>query len=230
MSVVTFRRTRDHTVKVVHRAPEIVVHPSERVLIIGTSGSGKSYLTRTELLPRFGVRPVVFDPKERWEARGCKVVEHFTRRYGYQAIRLPEYDEDDGPDLWNEQAQAVLRNAPRTLVVDELTLCTKPQRLPSAMGRILRTGRDTRGGSVGLWMLTQQPVQIPTACYALSNHKWIFMQEREADIVRIGQETTPALIPFVEGLGKRDYVYYNKERRIIVPVMHVKHRGVSSGR
>jgi hypothetical protein len=198
--------------------PLIDIHPSDRVLIIGTSGSGKSYLTRRVLVPRYAVYPVVFDPKERWNAPTAKIVQRYDHRAAYQVVRLPDYDEKDGPELWDEQAQAVLRDAPHTLIVDELTLVTGTRTFPRAFGRILRTGRDTRGGAVGLWMLTQQPAYIPTAAYALANHKFIFMQEREDDVIRIGRETTPAIIPYVRSLHRREYVYYNREKGIIIHV------------
>lgn len=206
--------------------PTINIAPSDRVLIIGTSGSGKSYLTRRVLLPRYAMRPVVLDPKERWDTedndwRGhlAEVVDTFhPGGHPYQVIRLPEYDERDGPDLWDEQVAAILREGGHTIIVDELTLVTNPLRLPRSLGRAVRTGRDYKRGSVGVWMLTQQPVHIPTVTYALANHKFLFMQEREDDEVRLTRETTRDILPYLNGLRQGDYLYYNKERRLLVPV------------
>jgi hypothetical protein len=199
--------------------PQIEILPSDRVLIIGTSDSGKSWLTRRVLVPAFAVNPVVLDPKERWEAYNAEVVEQFTPGHPYQVVRLGDYDEAEGPALWDAVVQAAMRDrVPHTIIVDELTLVTKSQQLPRGLGRAVRTGRDTKRGAFGVWMLTQQPAFIPTVTYALSNHKFIFMCERAADIKRIGEETTEDIVPFIADLRQGDYVYYNKQRALIIPV------------
>jgi energy-coupling factor transporter ATP-binding protein EcfA2 len=202
------------------RAPVIDIGPDERVLIIGTAGSGKSYLTRRVLVPRYAHRPVVFDPKERWNAKNAKVVHRFTRGLDYQVIRLGDYEEREGPYLWDDQAQSVMRdNGGHTLILDELTtVIVSRMYFPAAIGRAVRTGRDTRRGAFPVWMITQQPTQIPSTAYALANHKFFFMQERERDIQRIANETHPAIASYVRKLRKGDYVYYNREKALLVPV------------
>lgn len=199
--------------------PLIDIAPSDRVLIIGTSDSGKSFLTRRVLAPHFAVNPVVLDPKERWEARDSEIVNKFRSGLPYQTIRLGDYADKDGPELWDAQVQAAMRDRiPHTIIVDELTLVTRSQQLPPSLGRAVRTGRDTKRGAFGVWMLTQQPAYIPTVTYALSNHKFIFMCERERDIERIGEETVPELMPYIRVLRQGDYVYYNRQRALIIPV------------
>jgi hypothetical protein len=203
--------------------PDINILPSDRVLIIGTSNSGKSWLTRRILVPRYALNPVVLDPKERWEAPGARIVKKFRPGAAYQTVRLGDYADRDGPELWDAVVAAAMRDRiPHTIIVDELTLVTRSQMLPPSLGRAVRTGRDTKRGAFGVWMLTQQPAFIPTVTYALSNHKFIFQCERDADIKRIGEETTPELIPFIRELHQGDYVYYNRERALIIPV--TRHR------
>jgi hypothetical protein len=198
---------------------QIRIAPSERVLIIGTAGSGKSWLTRRVLVPHFALNPVVLDPKERWEARDSEIVDRFTPGLPYQTVRLGDYPEEEGPELWDAVVQAAMRDrVPHTIIVDELTLVTRSQQLPRGLGRAVRTGRDTKRGAFGVWMLTQQPAFIPTVTYALSNHKFIFMCERDADIKRIGEETVPEIVPYVQNLREGDYVYYNRQRALIIPV------------
>lgn len=199
----------------------IDIAPSERALIVGTSGSGKTFLTWNVLIPRYAMRPVIFDPKERIEPPDdtWRILRGFSEHVEKQIIRLPEYEERDGADLWDEQVGKVLRDGGHTIVIDELTLCSRPREFPRYLGRAIRTGRDYKRGSVGVWMLCQRCANIPVSAYSESRHIFSFRLTREDDRERLGRETIPQIAEEVADLGNHDYVYYDtlKKRIIVVP-------------
>lgn len=197
----------------------IDIQPSERVLIVGTSGSGKTFLTWNILIPRYAVRPVIFDPKERIEPPddSWQVVSAFNADIDKQIIRLPEYEESEGAALWDAQVAHILKDGNRTLVIDELTLCSKPREFMRSMGRAIRTGRDYKNGSVGIWMLCQRCANIPTSAYSESRHIFCFNLTRRDDRERMGKETNEHVVNEIDALDWHDYVYYDtREKRIVV--------------
>lgn len=189
----------------------IDIRPDERVLIIGTSGSGKTFLTWNILIPRYAVRPVVFDPKERLEPfdDSWKVLSHFSPRAEKQIIRIPEYEERDGPDLWDAEVGEVLRDGNRTLIIDELTLCSRPREFPRYLGRAIRTGRDYKRGSVGVWMVCQRCANIPVSAYSESRHIYCFSLTRADDRERLGRETHDDVVSLLDELDWHDCVHYD---------------------
>lgn len=200
----------------------IDIQPSERVLIVGTSGSGKTFLTWNVLVPRYAVRPVVFDPKERLEPPDdtWNILESFHPKAEKQIIRIPEYEERDGPSLWDAQVQNVLRDGNRTLIIDELTLVTNPRMLPKSLARAIRTGRDYKRGSVGVWMLAQRCADLPISCYSESRHKFCFQLTEEGDQETWGRRTARVVGDEIATLSGHDYVYFDSLKKRMVVVLH----------
>lgn len=194
----------------------IEIRPDERMLIVGTSGSGKTFLVWNVLIPRYAVRPVVFDPKERLEPwdESWKIVRGFHPQLEKQIIRLPEYAENDGPDLWDAEVGKVLRDGNRTIIIDELTLCSRPREFPRYLGRAVRTGRDYKRGSVGIWMVCQRCANIPVSAYSESRHIYSFSLTREDDRERLGRETHPDVVALLDELHWHDCVHYDTRTKI----------------
>lgn len=196
--------------------PMIDINPDERVLVVGTSGSGKTFLVWNILIPRYAIRPVVFDPKERLEPwdETWEIVPHFNPEIEKQIVRIPEYEEKYGPDLWDAEVAKILRDGNRTLIIDELTLCTRPREFPRSLGRAIRTGRDYKHGSVGVWMICQRCANIPTSAYSESRHIYSFSLTREDDRERLSRETHPLMVELLDELDWHDYVHYDTRKKV----------------
>jgi hypothetical protein len=201
----------------------IDIAPSERVLIAGTSGSGKTFLLRNVLVPLYAVNPVIFDPKERWEPpdESWQIVDDFNPEHERQIIRMGDYAETDGPALWDEQMGNILRHGGHTVIVDELTLVTKPRAFPPYIRRAVFTGRDYKNGSVGVWMVTQRPAFVPTSAFSESRHLITFPLTRADDRERWARETHDQIIEELDALAQHDFVYYDTlmKRIVVVPAV-----------
>ena len=146
-------------------------------MFIGTTGFGKTYLAAHALAERPYV--VVHDAKrtfrekdwidDEWEV--CDTVDRATRSKADRICYSPTRHELRDEECQEKFFEWVLRRGHTTCYVDELTLVTDGQSMPTAMQDIFATGREP---GVELWCATQQPVYVPNLAFTQSRCFYIF--------------------------------------------------------
>lgn len=190
---------------------KINIRRSDRMFIVGTTGSGKSYLARKLAAPLPYV--IVVDPKHTWDW------EQEPAPYGRGIVTrdlddLLRWDEP-GPIVYRPGYDDLRAGLPsffqwvfwrgNTLVViDEVASITSPSVLPRDFAIVVQQGRQR---TVGLWLLTQRPSRIPIPILSESEHHCIFRLRHPADLKRMAEYTDP----LVENDPARghDFWYYN---------------------
>jgi hypothetical protein len=213
------------------------VKAGEHAVIVGSTGSGKSYLAR-EVVPMFGRNIVILDgkggddpslkipgfthvykwppPDERWGAvRGMVTGE----KQGPIRVLLtrPIKTADDFAHMRILFEQALRDLFPRkgkkvfALYVDEMQIIADPREgmgLGRYIGPLLRTKRY-HGMSVVT--ATQYPTWIPKSSYRESTHRWLFPirdEESQEGLGRIAGNRK-LIIPILDSLKRYEFLYYH---------------------
>lgn len=213
------------------------VHAGEHAVIVGSTGSGKSYLAR-EVVPMFGRNIVILDgkggddpslqipgfrtvhkwppPDERWGS-----VRQIATGEAPKPIRVlltrPINGADDFPAMRVLFEHALRDLFPRkgdrvfALYVDEMQIIADPREgmgLGRYIGPLLRTKRY-HGMSVVT--ATQYPTWIPKSSYRESTHRFLFPirdEESQEGLGRIAG-SRKLLIPVLDSLRRYEFLYYN---------------------
>lgn len=154
--------------------PVINVKPDQRVLFVGKTGSGKTYLA--EYMSEPISRLIALDPKpslRHWERLETVTSSNHAsiralRRGENRRIRVP--DPGKGMAGWLPWLQLVWEIGDITVYIDEINLVVYPRKVPPIQfSRLYQQGRE-RG--IGVWGATQRPVNIPLIC--VTEAEWIF--------------------------------------------------------
>lgn len=199
------------------------IEPGQRVAIVGSSGTGKSWATGSLLQPQ-PQRAIILDPKRT----------DSLNRWGWRTIEdldlLDTFAQDDPHEKlvvrfpWNvttkdlfEQVEMISRWAFQTgdmiVYLDEIKqVCPTPQTCPPSLRGLCILGRE-RG--VGFWGATQRPVGVPVEMLSEANHNFIFALNKETDRKRIGEAVESDIEGEIKGLEDRQFVYMNPRKRLI---------------
>ncbi len=213
------------------------VHAGEHAVMVGSTGSGKSYLAR-EVVPLFGRNIVILDgkggddpslripgfstitrwppPDERWGVvRGLVTGE----KQGPIRVLLtrPINSADDFPMMRGLFESALRDLFPRkgskvfALYVDEMQIIADPREgmgLGRYIGPLLRTKRYD---GMSVITATQYPTWIPKSSYRESTHRWLFPirdEESQEGLGRIAGNRK-LLVPLLDSLKRYEFLYYN---------------------
>jgi energy-coupling factor transporter ATP-binding protein EcfA2 len=213
------------------------IDPSERWIIIGKTGSGKSefakYMLR-EIAKKYPV--VIIDPKEFWMGRSPQFetnrkkpgtidkphrVNSFNPKFRVQLLQ-PDPDDPDDERL-ARMCKAVLDHGDVFMYFDESEDIATAHAVPYYIRRIWKTGRAK---GVGAWVSTQAPTGIPRIFKSQAEHFITFkVGEQDVDTVADLVHADPEE---VRKLQKFHYLYYNTDmdsavHNIPVPYKEKRH-------
>lgn len=171
------------------RFDELLPGRTDRVALIGTTGSGKTTIAE-QLLPKLPY-VVVFDTKGRinW-GRGWQLHRsfdtlrkskhsHLVYRPAYATVRNMEQVER----FW----AWVFERGNTTAYADEVTdFCNGPMVYPFHFGRCITRGREL---NVTVWSGSQRPTGIPKICLTESETTFVFFLKSADDRKRVAEDT-----------------------------------------
>lgn len=191
------------------------IKSSERVTIVGKTGSGKSVLVR-KLSEQF--KKVIFvDPK-------CENAQHFP--YATKCTTVKEVFEkvdeslenkedffilyqplDLSEEVFNNFCGEVFLRGNMTIFMDEVSFVCFPQATINHQ-RIIRMGRSK---GIGIHHLTQRPKFVDNFILSEAEHFFIFRLQLVDDRKKIEGIIGEDLDEHMERMDKFEFLYYNAE-------------------
>lgn len=175
----------------------ISIRAGDRCFIVGTTGSGKTYLARKLLSPQSDV--IVVDPKHgfEWESvpkhGGGVITSDFREVVRHEGpaplIYRPSLSECSVgiPWFW-----VWIWSRENTIVyVDEVSAITKPTTIPYEFARCIQMGRSK---NIGVWCGTQRPARVPIVILSEAEHDFVFRLRNPADAKRMAEYTDPEIL------------------------------------
>jgi hypothetical protein len=166
-------------------APGFLVGPTDRVVLIGHSGSGKSTMLRA--LTAGYRHQVVVDAKHE-ESLGRSVTVYtpadFARTFPQRARRIvfrPDPEGKGGDDV-DEVMRRVLRYGRTAIVVHDGALYASSGTIVPAYRRAQLIGRTIQ---VPVWTGLQRPVDVHNVLLSEANHVFLFALALESDRTKV---------------------------------------------
>lgn len=196
----------------------IKIKRSDRVFIVGKTGSGKTTLATTLLARLPWV--VILDPKHQFSFdQGRKrrsdilitksLAEADKHDEPYPIIYRPDVREARGgcEDFWGW-----IWDRENTIVyVDEVTSVSPTVNMPYGYQRAIQQGR---GKNIGVWSATQRPARIPTNLLTEAEHVFAFELRALNDLKRMAEYTDPIIIE--ERVKGYDFYYYGVREKDVL--------------
>lgn len=189
--------------------------PTDCFTIVGTRGTGKSYLARVinSLFPR----SVIIDPARDWTEGEVvtsfdKFAEKLTEKNNENAKKFRiifrfSPDEKNKQELLNHVLRLCFHFKNIQVVIDEVQLFTNPHFLPSYLENLLFIGRHE---GISVMAITQRPARINKSILSQSAHVFVGQLHEKNDLNAVGDflnEDSNKLI----SLPKRTFIYFSPE-------------------
>jgi hypothetical protein len=178
-----------------------IVRRSDRLFIVGATGTGKTTLATIMLAPLTHI--VVIDPKWHFSFHNPPFVR--KPKHGDPLVtsdlRKAERWDSPAPIVYRPEEGECSAGCPafwrwiwdreNTIVfVDEVTLISRPYDLPSGYKRCVQQGRSR---TIGVWSCTQRPAKVPTILLSEAEHFIAFETRAPQDLKRVTEYTTPEI-------------------------------------
>ncbi len=203
---------------------KINIRNSERVFIVGTTGSGKTELVK-HFLSQMN-RVLVIDPKFEFTLEGFKRARElppFKREF--KIIFRPR-DEDDFE--LSELVARILKKKNALIYTDELA--TIVEQFPETLLKLAQVQREGRSRRVVNWVATQRPRRIPLIFKTeAENHFQFFLRDENDRAHMTGYMGRDAIEPIDlynfwyvrSGMKIPALLHLDLERGIIFPVQNI---------
>lgn len=184
----------------------------EHVVIIGDTGSGKTYLESKLLQLRDYVIVLRTKPDDIKFAGFSKVAdaEKLGNLKSHKFLLTPKYE------LQQYQAsramELVWRQGGWTFAVDELYYATSILKVERQVNKLFTQGRSK---AITMVAGMQRPAWISRFALSQSTHAFIFRCEGR-DLITISQSLSPRVVKPVDELRGHDFVYFNRATRKVV--------------
>lgn len=185
---------------------ELAPGNSERAVIIGLAGSGKTALARELLLPYFreGARPlIIIDPKREFDTPRGTIFENpsdLRKVKVFPAIYRPSPTFFDSQGSYNQVYEWVYHRGKCCVFTDEATVLSTATRYPPYLKAIYHQGR-----SKGICAITctQRPSAIPPFLMSESTRFYVFRLTVPADRTKVA-----AMLPGYDAEKLPRYAFY----------------------
>lgn len=195
--------------------PPVKWKQGEHVIIIGDTGSGKTFLT-SKILPLRKSVIVLRTKPDDIKFEGFRKVD-LTRKLGgffddsgkkiYRFLLDPDYD------LQQRELSLAFEKAWTeggwTIAIDETYYATQILKLEKQINKLLTQGRSKH---ITVICGMQRPVFISRFAMSQATHAFIFRCEGR-DLKSLADALSPSIIKPVEGLREHDFIYFNRATR-----------------
>lgn len=169
----------------------LYIPKSERGLIVGATGSGKSYLAERLLFNKQNL--IVIDPKGQFNIKGRTAV--IARRpkdilkwkaRGNEYLDYVPFPENDTKQYWDEVFKSLFyRRIKPFIYIDELTMCINgPLSYPPYLKAIYAQGRSL---GIGCLACSQRPKGIPLFTRSEVERMWQFRLNVRSDLLTMAE-------------------------------------------
>lgn len=205
--------------------PDIVIDPSERWIILGKTGSGKTQFAKHMLRIISQKMPVVIvDPNELWLGRGRggrpedwaqkkelgsidkpRLINEFNPKWHVQCLQ-PDIDGSEEDPRLAKLCYDILKHENIFVYFDESEGIASANVVPRYIRRLWKTGR---AHNVGAWVSTQAPRGIPRI-FKSQAEKFVIFRVGDEDI-DFAASIAHAAKEEVQGLGRFEWLFYDNK-------------------
>jgi len=190
----------------------------EHVIIIGDTGSGKTFLT-SKILPLRQHVMVLRTKPDDIKFEGFRKVDLLRKVGGFfddSGKKVYKFLLDPDYDLQQRELSQAFEKAWReggwTVAIDETYYDTQILKLERQINKLLTQGRSKH---ITVVCGMQRPVFISRFAMSQATHAFIFRCEGR-DLKSLADALSPSIIKPVEGLREHDFIYFNRATREVI--------------